>query len=196
MEKQFRGETMQNILQADGMKILEYYYKECWDNGEKFKIGKKYKEQIAVKNTGTINQYCRASIYKYWLNPKGESDTSMSPDLIELNIPQGNGWIMDEAASTLERTVMYYTKLLNSGETTPNVIDTLNINPNIQQKVTQTKSEQNGVTTLTTTYDYNGCQFYIEVKVDSIQEHNAEDAIWSAWAIRVNIASDGTLSLL
>lgn len=104
---------------------------------------------------------------------------SLSPELIELNIPQGNGWIMDEAASTPERTVMYYTKLLNSGETTPNVIDTLNINPNIQQKVTQTKSEQNGVTTLTTTYDYNGYQFYIEVKVDSIQEHNAEDAIWT-----------------
>lgn len=119
---------------------------------------------------------------------------SLSPELIELNIPQGNGWIMDEAASTPERTVMYYTKLLNSGETTPNVIDTLNINPNIQQKVTQTKSEQNGVTTLTTTYDYNGYQFYIEVKVDSIQEHNAEDAIWTIWGRRVTI-SDETLSL-
>lgn len=122
---------------------------------------------------------------------------SLSPELIELNIPQGNGWIMDEAASTPERTVMYYTKILPVGETTPNVIDTLKIDPSIKQKVSKTvTNNQDGSQTITTSYDYNGCQFYIKVKVDSVQEHNAEDAIWSAWGRRVNIASDGTLSLL
>ena len=32
--------------------------------GEQLQIGRKYKEELRVKNTGTINQYVRVSIYK------------------------------------------------------------------------------------------------------------------------------------
>ena len=43
-------------------------------------------------------------------------------------------------------------------------------------------------------YDYDGAQFCIEAKVDAVQEHNAEDAVWSAWGKRVTV-DNGTLSL-
>ena len=33
--------------------------------------GKAYTEEIGAANTGTINQYVRISIYKYWLDPNG-----------------------------------------------------------------------------------------------------------------------------
>lgn len=46
-----------------------------------------------------------------------------------------------------------------------------------------------------TTYDYDGISFQIEVEVDAVQEHNAEDAIWSAWGKRV-VFHDGVLSLV
>ena len=58
------------------------------------------------------------------------------------------------------------------------------------------KTETNGnYTTITTTYDYDGVSFRIEVEVDAVQEHNAEDAIWSAWGKRVTV-NDGILSLV
>ena len=48
--------------------------------------------------------------------------------------------------------------------------------------------------TITTSYDYDGWQFCIEATVDAVQDHNAEDAIKSAWGRDVTI-SDGTLQL-
>ena len=49
-------------------------------------------------------------------------------------------------------------------------------------------------TTITTAYDYDGLQFCVEASVDAVQEHNAEDAILSAWGRKVSI-SNGSLSL-
>ena len=40
--------------------------------GEDLKLGKKYKEELRVQNTGDINQYVRVSIYKYWVDGKVE----------------------------------------------------------------------------------------------------------------------------
>ena len=50
------------------------------------------------------------------------------------------------------------------------------------------------VNIITTTYDYDGLQFCVEASVDAVQEHNAEDAILSAWGRKVSI-SNGSLSL-
>ena len=51
--------------------------------GEKLTLGKKYTEELKVRNTGTINEYVRVSIYKYWLDPKGVKMRDLSPDLID-----------------------------------------------------------------------------------------------------------------
>ena len=36
----------------------------------------------------------------------------------------------------------------------------------------------------------------VEVEVDAVQEHNAEDAVWSAWGKRISVGEDGILSLV
>ena len=161
--------------------------------GESVNPGQKYNEVLAVKNTGTINQYVRVSVYKYWLDADGNKTQNVSPDLINLHLTE-NGWIADENSSTPERTVLYYSKLLNSGETSTPFADTLTIDPQVATKVTQTTETENGYTTITTTYDYDGLQFCVEASVDAVQEHNAEDAILSAWGRKVSI-SNGSLSL-
>jgi hypothetical protein len=115
--------------------------------------------------------------------------------LIDLNLVNlGSDWILDESASTPERTVLYYNRVLNAGDTTPLFADTISIDDSLAVKVTQKVETLGGYTTITTVYDYDGVSFCIEAEVDAVQEHNAEDAIWSAWGRRVNI-SDGTLSL-
>ena len=69
--------------------------------GEKLTLGKKYREELKVRNTGTINQYVRVNIYKYWLDANGVKMRDLSPDLIDLNLVNlGTDWIEDEGART------------------------------------------------------------------------------------------------
>ena len=80
----------------------------------------------------------------------------MSPDLIDLNLTEGSGWVIDESASTAERTVLYYTRALAPGESTPDLSDTLRIDPAVLTKVTETVTEdENGYKTIETSYDYD-----------------------------------------
>ena len=103
--------------------------------------------------------------------------------------------MVDKDASTSERTVLYYTKLLKAGKSSSPLSDTLAIDNMIATKVSQTtETNANGLKTITTTYDYDGVTFNLEAKVDAVQDHNAEDAIWSAWGRKVAI-SNNTLRL-
>lgn len=164
--------------------------------GEELVLGQKYEEEISVANSGSIDSYVRVILTKSWQDADGVKDTTLSPDLIDLGIVEGNGWIVDEDASTTERTVLYYTDILSVGETTPAVTDTVRIDPSIGTKVIQTvETVENGLKTITYVYEYDGYIFNIEAEVDAVQTHNAEDAIKSAWGVDVAVAEDGTLSL-
>lgn len=184
--------TWDEAYEEDGYKkLLEGMLDE--KSGEKLRLGKTYKEELKVKNTGTINHYARVSIYKYWLDQKGNKVHTLSPDLIDLHLTNlGSDWLLDTAdhAETKERIVLYYNKLLLAGEETPLFADTLTIDEGIAKKVTQTKTTEGNYTKITTTYDYNGVQFQIEVEVDAVQEHNAEDAIWCVWGRKVHIENN------
>lgn len=168
--------------------------------GETLTLGKHYQEQLKVKNTGTINQYVRVSIYKYWLDAEGNKLRDLSPDLINLNLVNvGTDWMEDEGARTRERTVLYYSKLLyaegEGASETSLFADSLTIDDSIAKKVSQETKKDGNYTTIITTYDYDGVSFRIEVEVDAVQEHNAQDAVWSAWGKRVTVNEDGSLSL-
>ncbi len=169
--------------------------------GEKLTLGKKYREELKVRNTGTINQYVRVNIYKYWLDANGVKMRDLSPDLIDLNLVNlGTDWIEDEGARTNERTVLYYNKLLyaqgQGTSETPLFADSLVIDDSIAKKVSQETQTNGNYTTIVTTYDYDGVSFRVEVEVDAVQEHNAEDAVWSAWGKRISVGEDGILSLV
>ena len=162
--------------------------------GEKFKIGAWYPEVLKVRNSGTINQYVRVSVYRYWLDQDGSKMQTLTPDLIDLEFNTDNGWMVDEESSTEERTILYYSRVLSTGETSPSFADRLKIDQSVALKVTQTTEKTAAGSRITTTYDYDGARFCLEATVDAVQEHNAEDAIWSAWGRRVTV-HNGTLSL-
>ena len=163
--------------------------------GEELKLGTAYQEQLNVYNSGVINEYVRVSIHKYWVDREGEKIRTLSPELIGLNLVNlGTDWIEDEGARTKERTVLYYNKLLYAQSETPLFADKLTIDGSIADRVGETRETSGGYTTITVTYEYDGARFCIEAKVDGVQEHNAQDAIWSAWGRRVTI-DNGVLSL-
>lgn len=160
----------------------------------KLQLGRNYREELAVKNSGNIDEYVRVRIYRYWTNEDGGKELGLAPDLIDLNLT-GNGWILDESASTEERTVLYWPQILTVGETTAPLSDTLQIDRSIASKVTTETTVEDGVTKTVTTFNYDGAMFHLEAEVDAVQTHNAQDAIKSAWGVDVNVGSGGTLSL-
>lgn len=157
--------------------------------------GRNYQEAIAVKNSGAIDSYVRVILYRSWQDSEGEKDTELSPELIDMGLSDGNGWVIDAKASTPERMVLYYTKVLPVGASTPTLCETLRVHPDIFQKVTEERTIVDGGETITATYQYDGYYMSLEAEVDAVQTHSGKEAIKSAWGVDVNIAEDGTLSL-
>lgn len=155
---------------------------------ETFTPGKKYNEAISVKNSGTIDTFVRVIITKSWQDEEGNKNTTLSPDLIELNFLTDNGWQIAKDQSTTERTVLYYTKAVAAGDSTPALSDTIRIKPSIAKDVTKHVDGN----TITYTYKYNGYTFHIDAEVDAVQTHNAKDAIKSAWGVDINVSDDET----
>lgn len=160
--------------------------------GEEFNIGQRYNEVLSVKNTGTIDQYARVIIYKFWQYEDGTKSTYSNPDLIELGFTD-NEWFKDETKSNSESTVLYYPYIIKAGEEIA-FMDSFRINPEVNTAFSCEYVNQDNGTVIITSAMYNGVKFVIQAKVDVVQTHNAEDAIKSAWDVDVTIASDGTLS--
>ncbi len=188
------------IAEADWHEYTGNLLENMLGKDEKLALGKSYDEVLAVRNTGGIDTYVRVTLTKSWQDDKGVKNPTLSPQLIDLNIITGtNDWIIDKSASTAERTVLYYTKVLAVGETTPAFTDTLRIDPSIGTKVTELVETEtkNGkeYKTITFEYEYDGYAFEIEAEVDAVQTHNVVDAVKSAWGVDVEISENGILSL-
>lgn len=161
--------------------------------GESLQVGKTYKEELNVLNSGTIDQYVRVSVYKYWVDEDDNKLQNLSPALIDLHFTNlGTDWLEDETARTDERTVLYYNKLLPRDAETPLFADKLTINGAVAVPTVERLADG----TIKNVYAYNGAKFIIEAKVDAVQDHNAEDAVLSAWGKQVTVNSAaGTLAL-
>ncbi|MCM1283560.1 MAG: hypothetical protein NC180_00325 [Muribaculaceae bacterium] len=177
-------------------KLLEHMLGE----NEELAFGKKYEEALSVTNSGTIDEYVRVTVTKYWVdcdasgNATTKKRTDMDPAAIRLHFLENQGWIIDPSASTPERTVLYYNRPLASGESSAALTDTLAIDDSIINAMIA-KKNGSGKATATQDYFYNDVQFIVEAEVDAVQTHNAEEAIRSAWGVDVNISDSGILSL-
>lgn len=187
---------------------------------EALKPGKHYTEELKVHNTGSIDQYVRVNIHKYWMEPaadgKEKKAQALSPELIQLWLNgtkldgadaaktalAGNGWLFDDTASTPERMVLYYSRPIQAASEETGAAagesslftDHLAIDGAVA-KVTEKMPVEGKPGSFRITYVYNDYEFCLDVKVDAVQDHNAEDAILSAWGRKVTVAEDGTLSL-
>lgn len=178
--------------ESTGELLAGRWQSDIYPDKEPIQLGRAYDEVISAKNSGTIDEYVRISLYTYWVKD-GKKLTDLSPELIELHPDDatfGKDWLLDEEASTPERKVYYYSKILPTGATSSPLTDKLTVSGLVASKVTQT-IEGNRIIT---SYDYDGVEFKIEAEVDAVQTHNAVDAIWSAWGRKVSI-SNGHLSL-
>ena len=166
--------------------------------GGKIQPGKAYGEKLSVRNSGSIDQYVRVTLYRYWEDKDGNRVTDVSPGLIELELA-GNGWVEDPSAGTEERVVLYYTGILPAGQETPALSKTLTIKEEAAFMTAGGDGQGNegtgGGSGNRPAYRYNGLRFVLEAEVNAVQTHNAEDAIKSAWGVDVSVGTDGSISL-
>lgn len=164
--------------------------------GESLTPGKSYPEALSVTNSGAIDSYVRVILYRSWQNEKGEKLTELSPELIGFQLTEGSGWVVDDRASTPERIVLYYTKVLPSQESTPALCDAVRISNDIYREVKEETTEETADgKTIRTVYLHDGCYMSVEAEVDAVQTHNAAEAVKSAWGVDVTVSADGTLGL-
>jgi len=194
--------SRRNYLENDRWdEVSGILMKDLLAEDESLVLGKTYDEVLVVENSGAIDTYVRVILTKSWKDANGVKDPTLSPELIRLNMLSGeNGWILDEEASTAERTVLYYSNVLPVGSSTSAFADSIQIDPAIGTKVIKTESISNGIAgetlkTVTYVHEYDGYTFCVEAEVDAVQTHNAAAAIKSAWGVDVNVVADGSLEL-
>ena len=142
-------------------------------------IGQPYNEVLTVVNSGTINEYVRVKVYKYWTDAEGNKVTVLSPNLIDLHYVTGNGW--EIGSQTEEQTVLYYSPLLESGAVSAPFTDTVTVYIDDSLTADVIKEQEGNI--IRYTYKYDKYKFHIECEVDAVQEHNAADAMMSAWGV-------------
>ena len=163
-----------------------------------FKIGKVYPLSLGVSNTGSIPEYVRVTVYKYWVNNptasgehgvhgwfngNGTKNLSLDPALIEI-IPDltnrsaaaAPGWTLDASSTTAERTVFYYNGVLDVNGSAQFAAG-VRVSPDVLKYV-KTVTEGN---TTKYVYAYDGLGFVIEAQVDAVQTRHGDNARTSAW---------------
>ena len=148
----------------------------------KIKAGKKYSELLSAYNSGVTDAYIRAVVYKYWVDEQGNKYPHMDSKWIELEFGK-DGWTIDKESSTEERTILYYSEILEPGAESDPFITGITINGAATRVVDSNETDENGVLTVTTTYVYNGKSFCVDVHIDAVQTHSASDAKISAWGV-------------
>lgn len=149
---------------------------------KKLKLGYKYPEVLKVRNTGSVPQFVRVTITKYWTEKGADGKrVDLDPSYIVLD-GVGAGWQKDENASTAEREVYYYNPVLGGeldpentkSTTTNNLTETIRIDPAVMNHKVNTK------------YDYDDLEFHLDARVDAVQNRHIEEAAKNAWGVNVS----------
>lgn len=169
---------------------------------EAFLIGKTYEEQTAFSNDGNYDAYVRVIVTRSWMDEDGK-DTTLDPSLIHVTMADDNAWILDADASTRERQVYYYRKVV-AAEAQDGYIpitSAISVDNQVTQLVTMQDAngnvlnpENSAVTgNVTTIYNYDGKSFDLDIEVDAIQTHNAVDAAKASWGVSLELDDGGSI---
>ena len=174
-----------NVAVTENGKVVEgdgTLLKDLAASGD-IKIGQTYKEELGVRNTKHpsstnegegIDEYVRVSVYRYWTDGNGKA-VNLKPEYIELHFLTDDGWVIDDAASTPERTVLYYVGndedkgIVPVGKDTPLFADAITINSAVATDIKDGN------------FAYNNVNFHVKVTADAVQTHNGTEAMTSAW---------------
>lgn len=140
--------------------------------------GERIAYPVKVANTGDYPLYARITVKKYWSKgDKKEYDGDST--LISLLNKDKEHWIMDDKTDAKNAEVVYFysKKPIAAGETSTAFIDQVQISENV------TSAER-------------AMKFHVDCSVDAVQNVDVKKAIMAEWGIDVDVADDGTLSIV
>ena len=173
----------------------------------KVEPGRKYTEKLQARNSNTVDEYVRIIIRKYWVDRTGKKSPVMDPALIKLTYNgspyNSDAWAVNSKEHTEESDTYYLKSVLGEDKTSDPLFNELTIDGSVADlanRHTTTKKETRGpdnqeVTVITYSYDYDDFTFYIEADVQAIQTHNINDAISSLWGVSNVSAAKGKLTV-
>ena len=165
--------------------------------------GRTYKEELSARNGNNVDEYVRLTVRKYWVNKEKKKSTVMDPALIKLTYNgsayNNSAWAVNPKEHTVESDTYYLKNKLGAGADSALLFNELTIDGSVadlgNKKTTTTKKspgpDNQEVTVITYTYDYDDFTFYIEADVQAIQTHNATDAVKSLWGVSNVSAGNG-----
>ncbi len=172
--------------------------------------GKSYKEEISARNDCDVSQFVRIIVRKYWMDENGKvhsfGDTvdgkkvdTPDPSMIKLTPANTDLWQKNDLESTVEREVYYYKNSVASGDVTKPLSATIKVDSWVaSQYTTDPEIDPNNMpkdTVITYVYDYDGYKICLEAEAQSVQTHNAQDAVMSLWGMPNVTVSGNTLTV-
>ena len=93
--------------------------------------------------------------------------------------------------------LVYPQKVAAGSDPTPAFVTELTVKGDVVSRVSESRSydASTGITTITTTFTYDGMYYTLEVYVDGVQTGSAAKAIKSAWGLDMNVGADGSLTM-
>ena len=155
---------------------------------EEIKVDYPYPEKVWIQNNsgGEFPEYVRVVVDKNWVDENGDKDTSADPALIGLNA--ASGW--SKIDSGKEQTVFYYTKPIEKSEKIQ-LLESIQLDKKVIDGYSKTEIiDGNKYVTIE---GYESKTFSIQMRVDAVQAHHAEDAMLGAWGVVAEINEDGTI---
>ena len=120
-------------------------------------------KRVSVLNSGEKAQYVRVKISKdNWVN---------------INLINKDDWIVPDNRTDSENVYVYYNKVLNPGERTPELMDSIIL--------FDSKSEN--------TNKYSGKTININWDAEAVQTVAAGDAMLTEWGVEAELGDDGSL---
>lgn len=159
--------------------------------------GKAYDEMVSVRNSSGMDEYVRVTIYKYWSDGENKiSPEALSPELIELDIADGEGdaWVRSEKESTAERDVYYLRTKLDANATAAPLVTGVKLSADVAKDDFVDKVRALGLKAASEDLEAASedgaskalsVQVNLEARVDSVQTHSVRAAAKSAWGVDI-----------
>lgn len=159
-------------LSEDASELAKYYSGDL-----RLMPGAEVDTNLTVStDANNYESYIRVTVFKAW--GSGIKDTFSIDDSLDhgqINITSGDGWIVKTIDN--QTTVLYYTKPVAGGVSTPSFISKVGI-------------------PATLTNDYADKQFTIEAYAEAVQTMGGVEAIKSAWGVDAVIDGSGDITTI
>ena len=98
---------------------------------EKLILDKKYDEKLAVKNSGSIDEYVRVTVQHYWADKEtGDKLSKLDPSKIQIDFTN-DGWTEDKSAGTNRAKCILLQYYFKKGQTSTDFTDKISISGDI-----------------------------------------------------------------